>query len=77
MDFMELSPGLAPAPKSFAKYFLSAFTKTFGQNEPGQDPILFYYYQSPNFSWESVLSFFVIALYEVRHQAQYARHLTA
>jgi hypothetical protein len=39
MDFMELSPGIAPAPKSFAGYFLSAFTKTFGQNEPGQDPI--------------------------------------
>jgi hypothetical protein len=41
MDFMELSPGIAPAPKSFAKYFLSAFKKTFGQNEPGQDPIPF------------------------------------
>jgi hypothetical protein len=39
MDFMELSPGLAPAPKSVAGYFLSAFAKTFGQNEPGQDPI--------------------------------------
>jgi hypothetical protein len=39
MDFMELSPGIAPAPKSFAGYFLSAFTKTFGQNELGPDPI--------------------------------------
>jgi hypothetical protein len=39
MDFMELSPGIAPAPKSVAGYFLSAFAKTFGQNEPGQDPI--------------------------------------
>ena len=39
MAFMELRPGIAPAPKSVAGYFLSAFTKTFGQNEPGQDPI--------------------------------------
>jgi hypothetical protein len=39
MDLMELSPGIATAPKSVAGYFLSAFTRIFGQNEPGQDPI--------------------------------------
>ena len=37
--FHGTEPGIAPAPKSFTGYFLSAFTKTFGQNELGQDPI--------------------------------------
>jgi hypothetical protein len=74
---MELSPGIAPAPKSFAGYFLSAFTKTFGQNELGPDPITLLLISKSELQLGKRSEFLVIDLYEARHHAQYERHLTA